>query len=62
MAHCGHSQGATIAAKGQNVKRTEVIKITLTPDEKAEIIAAAKTASLDVSGFVRMMALRGARQ
>ena len=44
------------------MKRTEVIKITLTPDEKAEIIAAAKTASLDVSGFVRMMALRGARQ
>lgn len=43
------------------MKRTEVIKITLTPDEKAEIIAAAKVASLDVSGFVRMLALRGAR-
>jgi uncharacterized protein (DUF1778 family) len=43
------------------MKRSEIIKITLTPDEKAEISAAARTAGLDVSAFVRMMAIKGAR-
>lgn len=44
------------------MKRTEVIRLMLTPDEKAEIKAAAKSESLDVAAFVRVAALRMARQ
>lgn len=42
--------------------RNEVIKMTLTSEEKAEIKAAAKVVGLDVSAFVRVAALRAARE
>lgn len=42
--------------------RNEIIKMTLTSEEKAEIRAAAKAVGLDVSSFVRVAALRAARE
>lgn len=46
----------------QNMTRPEVIKITLTAEEKTEIKAAAKSEGLDMASFARMAVLRLARQ
>ena len=44
------------------MNRKEVIKITVTAEEKSEIQAAAKSEGLTPSSFVRMAALRLVRQ
>ncbi len=42
-------------------KRTEAVEVSLTPSEKAEIIAAARSEGMQVSPFLRFAALRLAR-
>ena len=48
--------------EGDKVLRSEIIKITLTAVEKQSILDAAKSEGLTASAFVRMAAMRLARQ
>jgi hypothetical protein len=42
-------------------KRSEVVEVSLTPSEKAEIIAAARSEGMQASPFLRFAALKLAR-
>jgi hypothetical protein len=42
-------------------KRTELVEVALTPTEKAEIIAAARSEGMQTSAFMRYCALKAVR-
>lgn len=47
--------------EGLRNMKTQVIKVTVSEDEKAEIRAASKSEGMDMSTFLRVAALRLAR-